>query len=508
MSQIRVRRSGLVSFAIRIGSTLTGLVFVVLVTSNLSQSDFGLWQLISRVVGYVIFGGNILSFWTIRYRARGMLLGKTVVVGAAIFSLVLSMIYILSSFGVVSSISPGGEYFSNFYYFLISTPQVSLYVFTAVLEAILWASSPEKASIGFAVFEIAKVIIGGVTVAVFHLSLTGAILAIIGAQTVQLITIFGMTRSEYQDTLSLSIVSRMVKTSWVAILNHVSPLVLSFDFLIVALMTGSTIPIALYGVSIVYGTIITYSNWIAYGLYAGILSGIDPRKSSNRVLELQYLFIVPMVLGELIIPYRLLHLFGPGYTVAVPILMILAIASPLNALSSTFDNIIIGTDRTDASDATSFSIYAKSKLFWVAKINIGVSSAYLIAVAIISKVFSLEGSTTFGYSNYVFIGILWAVSALGMWGFALVLKTRLVTKITELKIPKRDGLAILLGAIVYSLVMYEMRLLVDIHGGAILQAIEILLIGIISIAAYAAIILSISESFRALAKYAISSIRS
>lgn len=507
MSQIRVRRSGLVSFAIRIGSTLTGLAFVVLVTSNLTQSDFGLWQLISRVVGYVIFVANILNFWTIRYRARGMVLGKTVLFAAAIFSLILSGIYILSSFGVVSSISSNGEYALNLYYFLISSPQVFLYILSGVIESILWGASPERASIGFGLFEIAKVAIGGVTVAVFHLSLTGAILAIIGAQIVQLIATLAMTRPEYRDALSLSIISKMMKTGWVAVLNHISPLVVNFDFLIVAVMTGSTIPIALYGVSFVYATIITYTSWIAYGLYAGLLGGLDPRKSSNQVLELQYLFIIPMVLGELILPYRLLHLFRADYTIAVPILLILAIASPMNALSLTFDNIIIGTDTTDASTTSSFSVYTKSKLFLIAKINIVVSSAYLISIATISRIFSSTVSPIFGYSHFVFIGLLWAVSALGMWGFALGLKIRYVRKITKLMVPARDGIAIIPASIGFAVVLYLMSTLVRISGGAAFQAIEILAIGICGIAVYAVVLFAISSSLRDLLKYSVKSLK-
>ncbi len=196
MSEIRVRRSGLITFAIRLGSTLTGLAFVVLVTSNLSQSDFGLWQLISRVIGYVIFVANILNFWTLRYRARGATIGKTVMFGTAIFSLVLSVAYIFLSFGVAGTVS--GGFSSNIYYFLISTPQVPLYIFSGVMESILWGSAPARASFGFGVFEISKVIIGGVAVAIFHLSLTGAILAIIGAQIIQVITILIFTAEGVQ----------------------------------------------------------------------------------------------------------------------------------------------------------------------------------------------------------------------------------------------------------------------------------------------------------------------
>ena len=80
-----------------------------------------------------------------------------------------------------------------------------------------------------------------------------------------------------------------------------------------------------------------------------------------------------MVLGEFILSYRLLHLFKAAYSVVVPVLLVLAIASALNALSQTFDNVITAIDTTDATSTTDFSTYLKSKLFLIAKINIVLS---------------------------------------------------------------------------------------------------------------------------------------
>ena len=505
MTEIRVRRSGLISFAIRLGSTLTGLAFVVLVTSNLTQPEFGLWQLITRVILYVLFVANILYFWTIRYRARGTVIGKTVSFGAAIFSLILTAIFVVVSFGVAASVSGGLD--TNLYYFLISTPQISLYIFSGVLESILWGSVPERASFGFGIFEISKVIIGAVAVAVLHLSLTGAILAVIGAQIIQIIAVLAMTRKEYRDKISIATLSRMVKTGWVALLNQIMPLVVNFDFLIVAVVTGSTIPLAQYGAAFTYSAIITYSGYIAYGLYAGILAGVDPRKSTTQVLELQYLFMIPMVLGELILSHRLLFLFKSNgiYVSAVPILIILAVSSAFNALSQTFDNVITAIDTTDASSTTQFSVYLKSKLFLVAKINIIISVIFVLCVTIASETFHTNVTSFFGYSPDV-IGIIWAIASLGMWAAAVGIKQRYVRKISRISIPMRTAAAFLIGGLGYSGIMYYLSQLIKIQGGEIIQALLILVIGGASLGVYAAIVLALSPNIRELTRYAIRSI--
>jgi O-antigen/teichoic acid export membrane protein len=504
LNEIRVRRSGLITFAIRLGSTITGLVFVVLVTSHLTQSDFGLWQLISRVIGYVIFVANILNFWTIRYRARGTIIGKTVMTGAALFSLVLSLAYILVSVPVSGSVN--GQAGLNLYYFLISAPQVALYVFSGVLEAILWGSVPEKASFGFGIFEISKVIIGGLAVAVFHLSLTGAIIAIIGAQIIQIITIVILAPHEYEDRVSFFTLSKMIKTGWLALLNQLTPLVVNFDFLIVAVVTGSTIPLALYGVAFTYGTIITYSGWIAYGLYAGILAGVDARRSTTQVLELQYLFIVPMVLGEILLSHRLLYLFKPIYVAAAPILVILAIAGAFSAMSQTFDNVITAVDTTDATTTTQLSVYLESKLFLVAKINIIVSSAYLAAVALFSATLRSTTALVFGYQPYTFIGIMWASAAFGMWSILVLIKQKYVRQISKIAIPWRGALAIILGGIAYSASLIGLDEVIPIHGDEVIQALLILLMGGISLTVYACVVLALNREIRRLTKYALRSL--
>lgn len=500
--QIRVRRSGLITFAIKIASTLTGFAFVVLVTSHLTVPDFALWQLMSRALSYVIFPMTILNFWTTRYRARGTVLGKTIVLTSAAFAIVMTGAYILLAYWLAGSSGIGVGYSSNLHFFFLSIPQISLTYIAGVLEAVLWGVTPEKASFGFGMFEISKVIIGAGTVYYLHLSLTGAILAVIGAEIVQLCTTAYLSRDEFTDKISMFLISKMLRASWVAVLNQITPLVISFDLLFVTLITQSSDTIAFYTAAFTYGSIIAYSNWIAYGLYAGILAGIDPRKSANQVLELQYLFTIPMVIGEIVLAYPLLHLFKLDYTAAVPILFISAIACALNAFSMTFDNIITGTDTTDAANKAEFSLYLKSKLFIVSRINLVISFAYLVAVSVFSELFKSQTSNLLGLSQPVFIGCLWALSALGMWTAAVLLKLGYVRKITSLSVAPREGISLTVGAIGYTVVMYLLSRVIAIHGGEITQALLILLIGAVSLSTYAGIILTISSSMRVLLRHA------
>ena len=507
MSELKVRRSGLVSFTIRLGSTITGLAFVVIVTSNLSQADFGLWLLISKVLAYMVFVTNILSFWTTRYRARSITLGKTIIVGAFIFSLVLIPAYLVISYGVANIVGQASSLAPNFYYFLVALPQVPLYIFLAVIEAILWGSRPAKASLGFAFFEVAKVIIGFVTVGILHLSLTGAILAVMFAQIVQLVVSLALTKNEYKDKASLSMIGTMVRTGWVAMLNSLQPIVISFDFIIVGSLTASTLPLAVYGVALTLASVISYSGFMATGLYASLLSGKDPRHSIRQVLELQLLFLFPMTVGEIVIAGPLMHLLNKAYESGALILVVLAIAQALMALSTTIDNVISGTDTTDASGKADFASYLRSKMFFISKVNISVGVAYLLAVSTASVLFNRGLPSIFGLSSYNLLGILWAICSLSMFVVIILLKMKQVRKVAENVIPWKTIPAMLVSTAVFSAVLYVLSKYFTPAGGEISQAAGILILEGVSLATYFAIVLTLSKTFRGLAKAAIYSIR-
>ena len=71
MSSIRVTYSGLISFAVGIVTVVTGLVFTLIVTRQLSQDEFGTWGLIGGLISYALIIGPIVSYWSTREIARG-----------------------------------------------------------------------------------------------------------------------------------------------------------------------------------------------------------------------------------------------------------------------------------------------------------------------------------------------------------------------------------------------------------------------------------------------------
>jgi O-antigen/teichoic acid export membrane protein len=499
LSNVRVRRSGLVSFAVKLGSLLTGLIFTVIVTTHLSTSEFGLWSLVGKTLGYVLLPSSILAFWTTRYRARGVFLGKTILVGSAIFSTVLTAVFLVVSIPVAGTIGQVSSS-ANLFYFILTSPQVALYTFAGSFEALLWATSPEKNSVGFASFEIAKVAIGFYTIDILRLSLTGGILTIVLAQGVQfLLTIF-LTRKEFKDKISFPTIFRMVKTGWLAILNSLHVLVRSFDFLVIAAFTGSANLLAFYSAALVISTVTGYSGFLGQGLYPSVLAGADAKVATKQVLELQLFFLLPMALGGIFLRVPLLHLLNPVYTSASVILIVLVIGSGFDSLQGLFESTISASDTTDKAEKVSFKNYLESKLFILSRINLSIASAYLAALAVIGVIFGPQIIANPNSKQLLLnVGAIWASVYAGISSIALGLKIYYSRKIAPFSLDHEMIRALIIGSIVFGVLMYSFALYYPFpQSGEVTQALNVIGVGVLGLTVYGAIVYTLSKTVKGL----------
>ena len=69
--QIRLRYSGFIVFTTQVLSLITGLVFTLLLTRNMSTDQFNIWTNIFDYTGYFLLFNPVLPFWATRFVARG-----------------------------------------------------------------------------------------------------------------------------------------------------------------------------------------------------------------------------------------------------------------------------------------------------------------------------------------------------------------------------------------------------------------------------------------------------
>src|SRR5690349_12540512 len=98
MNGIRVTYSGLISFAIGLGSILTGMIFTLIVTRQLTSDQLGTWTLIGGLITYIIITESVISYWVTREIARGTESGKTAIFTSGIFSIAGIVIYLIVAY--------------------------------------------------------------------------------------------------------------------------------------------------------------------------------------------------------------------------------------------------------------------------------------------------------------------------------------------------------------------------------------------------------------------------
>lgn len=504
LNMIRVRRAGLVSFTVKIISIFTGLAFVVLITSNVSTNEFALWNLIASTLVYVLFPTFIITFWATRARARGQIVARTVLVLSLLFSAILTIFFIIVSFPSSGFMAQVASQQSNLFFFLLSSPQVFLYTFIGAMEAMIWGFSPEKQSFGYVSFEIAKIVIGLVAFAVFHLGLEGAILAVMGAQIVQVCVILFYTRHEFSAPLSVPTMKMWLKSGWPSVLQNLHPMILNLDLVIVAILipkTVNSLVIDYFAAARVIASVVGYSDSLAYGLYPSILSGEDPHQKANHVLELQLMIIAPMLVGATVLGYRLLLLLNTAYTPGTIIIIPLALSYAFYSLRPLVEGVIMGSEKVDLGEKMTLKEYIMSKLFLVSKIDLTTSIGYLASVIIFSAILSHYTSVTFLHlSGLVLIGVIWGIANLGRSVATFVLKTSYAHKIAQLAVPTRTVFAIAVSSVIFGIAIWEINRLLQPVGGKIIQASEILAVGILALIVYFAVLLALSKSARQLVK--------
>ena len=148
MSNIRVTYSGLISFMIGLLSIITGLVFTIIVTRQLSPEQLGSWTLIGGLIVYVMVIEPMISYWATRETARDVKSGKTALVSSTIFSTIAITIYLIIALVVSENSQVSRE---TLFFAAILIPVTFI---NRILSAINYGWKPHVERYGFLASEI------------------------------------------------------------------------------------------------------------------------------------------------------------------------------------------------------------------------------------------------------------------------------------------------------------------------------------------------------------------
>jgi O-antigen/teichoic acid export membrane protein len=358
--EIRVQYSGLVFFAAKLISLVTGIFFAILLGS-LSQNDLGAYGiLLSIIVPYFTLLSGAVSFWTMRFVARDKEgAAKTGIVANMTIAVIATLIY-LALLPLLTQAFSLQDYVLA--YTLVASQIIESYLII-VLEAVMQAQRPQFVAYGLLIGEVLKVVLAYTFVIAFHWTLVGIILSLAIAFAVKIGFYFKNMWIELRQKFVFSHVKEWLKGSTFNLYSSVGDRFASVIFIMLSFY-GSKIGVSYYTAAQLITNVIAYSGAVAFALYPKILA---ERKMDEVTasLRLVLMFAIPMTVGVLAIPNSYLLFFNVQgtYVVAMPVLIILAIDALIQTNAGFFTSILYGIENVDEEAKIPVGQLVKSRLF-------------------------------------------------------------------------------------------------------------------------------------------------
>jgi O-antigen/teichoic acid export membrane protein len=360
-AELSTHFSGAILFATKLISVATGIFFTITVLNSLSKTDYGaMGAFINVIIPYFTILSGPITFWTMRFAARDKEgATKTSIVGNAAVSVIATLVYFAA---LPLFTTPQGLEKYLLVYIVVATQIIETYLITA-FEASLQAKRPHFVGYGLLVSEILKVLFVYFFVVTLQLGLLGAMLSLTVAFAVKIAFYLRAVWKELKQKIVSDYIKEWLKGSTFTLYNVAGNQIAVITF-IMLLIYGGTTGYSYYYASSQIANIIAYTTFLAFALTPRLLA--DPNIEEATVsLKNVLMFAIPMTAGVLAIPSSyLVFLKESGeYTVATPILMILAIDALVSTISTIFTYVLYGIEKVDEKAEIPFKQVAKSRLF-------------------------------------------------------------------------------------------------------------------------------------------------
>jgi len=359
--EIRVQYSGLIIFAAQIIGVATGLVFTVLLTRNMTTSEYGIWSNIFDWMGYFAFLSGLFPFWVTRFVARGQEGSVRTGVFANLAVGLISMAFYFPLITVITrTLDISGIYV--LVYLVGSVQLINLYMIS-VLESCLRAIKPQVIGYGFLIEEICKVSLALVLIGVMHQTILGAMISFIVAGLVQTSYYLRLLRVNLRQRIQWSYLREWLKGSTAILYNSIGTQAASFTIILLFIFGGQTAR-GEYQAAATFANVVGYASFLAFALYPRLLTryGLQDVSSSLKTV---LMFSVPLAAVIMTMARSLLTVLNVAYNVATPVLILLTLDAVVLLLSQFYYSLVFGIERLDENAKIPLRKLVKSKIFKV-----------------------------------------------------------------------------------------------------------------------------------------------
>jgi len=370
MSGIRVTYSGLIAFVASIVTVLTGFLFTIIITRQLSQDEFGTWSLIGGLVSYVYIFRPLIGYWCTREIARGIESGKTAFSSTGILAALAVFVYLLIAYFFGKNIEVDQTLL------IFAAILIPVEYFNQILKRINQGYRPHMEEYGLLTFEIIKIPIALGLVYFLELGLMGIIITVFFANLASIFLLLITTRQKLVGSFKKEYLKKWVKLFWIPTYPNISQIINVSDVAVVTLITGSVGGLAYWAAARAIAHTVNHSSKIGKAIYPKLLGGAK-KEFFQENLVLMFYFALPLSAMSIIFARPGLFALNPLYEVAIFVVIFLVPSIFLRTLSELFKQALSGIENIDTKENAKFMDYLKSKLFYLPTLKIIQRASYL-----------------------------------------------------------------------------------------------------------------------------------
>ena len=383
MTEIRVTYSGLIAFAIRLISIVTGTIFTIIVTRQLTAEEFGTWGLIGGILIYPLIINPIVGYWATREIARGERSASTALLSSGILSIGGIGIYfaVTSTLGTVSN--------ADMDMILFATLLVPLIFVYNTLAAITLGFRPQAVSYGLLTFEIIKIPLALLFIYHFKLGLEGAITVTLFSYVISIMILIYLSRAQLQTQFERRYLRKWLRMSWLPTYKGLPAIISMSDVAVFSIITGSVVGVAYYVAAKTVGMLVDNVRSFSIGLYPKLLESKKQEFLQENLVKMFY-FSFPLMALSIVFSKPGLFVLNPIYQEVFLAVIFFTIRSFLVNLNAVFFQSLEGMEDIDQNEKPTFKEYIKSKLIHVPTFEIVRYGIYIITLGVMLYVLSSE----------------------------------------------------------------------------------------------------------------------
>jgi hypothetical protein len=359
--EIRVQYSGFVIFGAQMLSIVTGLVFTLLLTRNMTESQFGIWSNIFDYTAYFTILSSLFPFWVTRFVARGKEgTIKTSLFASSILALVSMGIYL----PLISSITTAIHTEVYLVVYLIAALQILNAYLITNLESCFRGVKPQTIGYGFLIEEVVKVALALVVIVGFHEVFLGAMLGITLSALVQSVYYIRVLAGYLKEKVRWSYLKEWLKGSVLFVYTGIGGQLVSFVFVLLFIYGGQEAR-ADYQAATTFTAIVGYSASLAVALYPRLLVKKCPDDQVSLSFKMVLMFAIPLAAVTIVMSESFLTVLNVAYAGAAPILVLLTFDMLITLVSQFYSSCLLGSEELDVEGKIPLRKLFRSKIFKV-----------------------------------------------------------------------------------------------------------------------------------------------